>query len=83
MPEALDICEIVYFRAFLILHGSRRRKISSGQPAVVSNIQFSDILQYSTAFPEDVDDLRHFIRVIQAIDEEFLKHGIGKSSPKG
>ena len=54
----------------------------AGQPVVqtsMSNLSLEDIFAYADRFPEDVDDIRHFVKMIQLIDEEFLNYGLRTS----
>lgn len=72
-------------RAFQMIAGSRDVDVvvlpdGRALPKPVA-IQLRDIVEYMELFPEDVDEPRKFIRIIQAIDQEFLKHGL-KSNTK-
>lgn len=65
-------------RAFELLSASRELQRTDGLngPAVsFKNLGLRDILAYAEAFPDDVDDVRRFVRTLQTIDEEFLAHG--------
>lgn len=63
---------------------NRSREISvemgpTGPIEKIGKIQLSDIFEYADRFPEDVDNLRQFVKAVQAIDEEFIEYGTRKS----
>lgn len=81
MPEGLTEAEMVFVRAFKMLGRSRAYHATGMGPPVEGGIAFADILAYCQAFPGDVDDVRRFVTVIQAIDREYLEHASGRSNP--